>query len=43
MAAAIAFSIEVVERLAKIPGIGTSVRPNLADLAKPDRVVAVND
>ncbi|MGB8466136.1 MAG: 2,3-diaminopropionate biosynthesis protein SbnA [Terrimicrobiaceae bacterium] len=26
-----------------IPGIGTSVRPKLADLAKPDRVVAVNE
>jgi len=26
-----------------IPGIGTSVRPKLADLAKPDRIVAVNE
>jgi 2,3-diaminopropionate biosynthesis protein SbnA len=26
-----------------IPGIGASVRPKLADLAKPDRVVAVNE
>ena len=26
-----------------IPGIGTSVRPSLADLAKPDRIVAVNE
>ena len=26
-----------------IPGIGTSVRPRLADLAKPDRIVAVNE
>ena len=27
----------------KIPGIGTSVRPKLADLANPDRVVAINE
>jgi len=26
-----------------IPGIGASVRPKLADLAKPDRIVAVNE
>jgi cysteine synthase A len=26
-----------------IPGIGTSVRPQLADLARPDRIVAVNE
>ena len=26
-----------------IPGIGTSVRPKLAELAKPDRIVAVNE
>ncbi len=26
-----------------IPGIGTSVRPKLADLARPDRIVAVNE
>jgi N-(2-amino-2-carboxyethyl)-L-glutamate synthase len=26
-----------------IPGIGTSVRPKLADFAKPDRIVAVNE
>lgn len=26
-----------------IPGIGTSVRPKLADLCKPDRVVVVNE
>ena len=26
-----------------IPGIGTSVRPKLADLAKPDRVVAITE
>jgi N-(2-amino-2-carboxyethyl)-L-glutamate synthase len=26
-----------------IPGIGTSVRPKLADLAKPDRVVAIKE
>ena len=26
-----------------IPGIGTSVRPKLADLVKPDRIVAVNE
>ena len=26
-----------------IPGIGTSVRPKLADLAKPDRIVAVSE
>src|SRR5271156_5588200 len=26
-----------------IPGIGASVRPKLADLAKPDRMVAVNE
>jgi N-(2-amino-2-carboxyethyl)-L-glutamate synthase len=26
-----------------IPGIGTSVRPKLADLAKPDRIVPVNE
>ena len=26
-----------------IPGIGTSVRPGLADLVKPDRVIAVNE
>jgi N-(2-amino-2-carboxyethyl)-L-glutamate synthase len=26
-----------------IPGIGSSVRPKLADLAKPDRIVAVNE
>ena len=26
-----------------IPGIGTSVRPKLADLAKPDKIVAVNE
>lgn len=26
-----------------IPGIGTSVRPKLADLAKPDRVVAIRE
>ena len=26
-----------------IPGIGTSVRPNLADLANPDKVVAINE
>ena len=26
-----------------IPGIGTSVRPKLADLAKPDRIVVVNE
>jgi cysteine synthase A len=26
-----------------IPGIGTSVRPKLADLAKPDRIVAVDE
>jgi 2,3-diaminopropionate biosynthesis protein SbnA len=26
-----------------IPGIGTSVRPKLADIAKPDRIVAVNE
>jgi cysteine synthase A len=26
-----------------IPGIGTSVRPKLADLAKPDRIVEVNE
>lgn len=26
-----------------IPGIGTSVRPKLADLAQPDRIVAVNE
>jgi N-(2-amino-2-carboxyethyl)-L-glutamate synthase len=26
-----------------IPGIGTSVRPALADLAKPDRIVAVTE
>jgi 2,3-diaminopropionate biosynthesis protein SbnA len=26
-----------------IPGIGTSVRPKLADLANPDKVVAVNE
>ncbi|HEY0323133.1 MAG TPA: 2,3-diaminopropionate biosynthesis protein SbnA [Pyrinomonadaceae bacterium] len=26
-----------------IPGIGTSVRPKLADLAKPDRIIAVNE
>jgi cysteine synthase A len=26
-----------------IPGIGTSVRPKLADLAKPDRIVAVKE
>ena len=26
-----------------IPGIGTSVRPKLADLANPDRIVAVNE
>ena len=27
----------------KIPGIGTSVRPKLADLANPDKVVAINE
>ena len=27
----------------KIPGIGTSVRPKLADLANPDMVVAINE
>jgi N-(2-amino-2-carboxyethyl)-L-glutamate synthase len=26
-----------------IPGIGSSVRPKLADLAKPDRIVAINE
>jgi len=26
-----------------IPGIGASVRPKLADLAKPDRIVAVSE
>jgi len=26
-----------------IPGIGTSMRPKLADLAKPDRIVVVNE
>jgi 2,3-diaminopropionate biosynthesis protein SbnA len=26
-----------------IPGIGSSVRPKLADLAKPDRIIAVNE
>ena len=26
-----------------IPGIGTSVRPKLADLVKPDRIVAVKE
>ena len=26
-----------------IPGIGTSLRPKLADLAKPDRIVVVNE
>ncbi|MGB9001083.1 MAG: pyridoxal-phosphate dependent enzyme, partial [Pseudolabrys sp.] len=26
-----------------IPGIGTSVRPKLADLVKPDRIVVVNE
>ena len=26
-----------------IPGIGTSVRPKLADLAKPDRIVAISE
>src|SRR5204863_3746407 len=26
-----------------IPGIGTSVRPKLADLAKPDRIVEVSE
>ena len=26
-----------------IPGVGASVRPKLADLAKPDRIVAVNE
>ena len=26
-----------------IPGIGTSVRPELANLARPDRIVAVNE
>jgi len=26
-----------------IPGIGTSVRPKLADLANPDRVIAINE
>ena len=26
-----------------IPGIGASVRPKLADLAKPDKIVAVNE
>jgi N-(2-amino-2-carboxyethyl)-L-glutamate synthase len=27
----------------KIPGIGTSVRPTLADIANPDKVVAINE
>jgi cysteine synthase A len=27
----------------KIPGIGTSVRPPLADLAKPDRIVSISE
>jgi cysteine synthase A len=27
----------------KIPGIGTSVRPQLADLAKPDRIVSISE
>jgi threonine synthase len=27
----------------KIPGIGTSVRPRLADLAKPDRIVWISE
>jgi len=32
-----------VRRERNIPGIGTSVRPKLADLANPDKVVAVDE